>query len=179
MKRRETHSEPEEKILDVDASIEGKMIFKDPVNLRINGKFQGDLDTRGSLTVGERADVRADIVGEDITIAGRVVGDVTARRHLQLIPPAVVVGIIKSPNLTVQKGAIFQGECHMLTEAGQRWAPDPTMSIEEVAEYLEVDVSTVAKWAEEKRVPGKQENGIWLFDKTKVDAWVSSEKVKS
>ena len=32
----------EEKILDVDAAMQGSLTFKDPVNLRINGKFEGN-----------------------------------------------------------------------------------------------------------------------------------------
>ena len=44
-------TELQEKILDVDASMQGTISFKDPVNLRINGSFEGKLDTRGSLTI--------------------------------------------------------------------------------------------------------------------------------
>ena len=33
-----------EKILDVDASMQGTLSFNDPVNLRINGKFEGKLN---------------------------------------------------------------------------------------------------------------------------------------
>ena len=43
--RRNKNQEPEEKILDVNATMQGTMIFKDPVNLRINGEFEGKLDT--------------------------------------------------------------------------------------------------------------------------------------
>ena len=51
--RRRREEEPKEKILDVDASMQGTLSFKDPVNLRINGKFEGKLQTKGSLTIGE------------------------------------------------------------------------------------------------------------------------------
>ena len=43
-----------EKVLDVNASMQGTLRFDDPVNLRINGKFEGTLDTKGMLMVGER-----------------------------------------------------------------------------------------------------------------------------
>ena len=43
------------KILDVDASMQGTLSFKDPVNLRINGRFEGRLITKGTLTIGDRA----------------------------------------------------------------------------------------------------------------------------
>ncbi len=69
----------EEKVLDVDASMQGTMVFKDPVILRINGKFEGSLTTRGNLTIGENAVVDADIEGDDITIAGVVNGNINAK----------------------------------------------------------------------------------------------------
>ena len=67
-----------EKVLDVDASMEGSLIFKDPVNLRINGRFEGTLNTKGSLMIGENAVVIADISGDTIFIAGKVNGNVHA-----------------------------------------------------------------------------------------------------
>ena len=35
----------EDKFLDVNATMQGTLRFDDPVNLRINGKFEGTLDT--------------------------------------------------------------------------------------------------------------------------------------
>jgi len=51
----------EEKTLDVDVAMQGTLTFKDPVNLRINGKFEGNLDIRGNLTIGPTAVINADI----------------------------------------------------------------------------------------------------------------------
>ena len=82
----------EEKILDVDASMQGTLSFKDPVNLRINGKFEGTLGTKGNLTIGPSAIVLADISGDNITIGGKVKGRVTAREKLTLLPTAVLEG---------------------------------------------------------------------------------------
>ena len=48
-----------EKTLDVDASMQGSLIFKDPVNLKINGRFEGTLNTKGNLMIGEHATVNA------------------------------------------------------------------------------------------------------------------------
>ena len=48
--------EPEpSKVLDVTASMEGSLIFQEPVVLRISGRFEGTLTTRGELTVGQLA----------------------------------------------------------------------------------------------------------------------------
>jgi cytoskeletal protein CcmA (bactofilin family) len=76
--KKQRRPEAEEKILDVNASMQGNMIFKDPVNLKINGTFEGTLTTKGNLTIGESAEVKADIIGENIVIAGKVTGDIIA-----------------------------------------------------------------------------------------------------
>ena len=75
----------EQKILDVDASMQGTLAFRDPVNLRINGNFEGKLDTKGSLTIGDNASVRADIKGEEIMIGGKVVGNILAEKELKIL----------------------------------------------------------------------------------------------
>jgi cytoskeletal protein CcmA (bactofilin family) len=80
--------------LEMDASMTGTLTFKDPVNLQINGRFEGTLDTKGNLSIGEKAEVKATIRGEAITIAGTVNGDVTASSRVELLPSARVVGRI-------------------------------------------------------------------------------------
>lgn len=168
----------EGKVLDVDANMQGNLNFKDPVNLRINGKFEGSLDTLGSLTIGENAVVKAQIRGEAITIAGRVNGNVVARRQLTLIPPAHLVGDIETPILEVQRGAILQGSCRMAGMEAQGGVRREVLTAEELARYLEVETSSVLEWAERGRIPAFREGSIWKFDRAKIDEWVSNERIK-
>ena len=165
-KRAEANSE---KLLDVTANMEGSLIFNEPVTLRISGGFSGNLKTRGSLTIGEQAQVSAKIDGEEITIAGLVTGKVTAKKSLKLVPPAVVSGQIYTPILEVEAGAKIEGEVHV----GEipSW-----MTSKEVAEYLEVELRLIEEWALEGRVPGVQEGDQWRFEKAKIDEWVATQK---
>ena len=117
MARRERN---EEKILDVDASMQGSLAFKDPVNLRINGRFEGKLDTKGRLTIGENAAVRADITGEEVTIDGKVTGNIFAQKEIKILSRAHIVGDITTPVLSVESGAVVQGKCQMLSYSGGR-----------------------------------------------------------
>lgn len=177
--KRMRRREPEEKLLDVDASMQGTMIFKDPVNLRINGKFEGKLDTRGNLTIGQNAEVKADINGENITIAGKVTGNIAATNRLDIIAPAQVNGDIKTPILSVSEGAILNGRCQMSATSG--WtttsARNKAMTLDEVARYLEVEPSLVEEWAIQKKIPAVKEADAWKFYKEDVDNWVTKEKV--
>lgn len=166
----------EEKILDVDASMQGTITFKDPVNLRINGSFEGKLDTRGSLTIGENAKVRATIHGDKVVIAGKVKGDITATQNLSLIAPAIVEGNVTTPRLSITEGAILEGQVAMLgVKEGS--GLDVNLTLKDVAQYLEVEARVVEEWARQKKIPGQQENGEWIFKKSVVDNWIQKERV--
>lgn len=158
----------EEKTLDVDASMQGTLTFKDPVNLRINGKFEGSLDTRGSLIIGSSAQVYADISGDNIIIGGRVKGKITAKERLTLLPTAIVEGDIYPAKLNVTEGAVFEGKCSMLHDF---------LDANELAKYLEVDLSSIMEWANAGKVPGHKEGSDWRFERKAIDSWVASGKI--
>ena len=159
----------EEKILDVDASMQGTLSFKDPVNLRINGRFEGTLLTKGNLIIGPSAIVLADISGDNIIIGGKVKGRVTARERLTLLPTAVLEGDCFPAKLSVAEGAIIEGTCSMLRDF---------LNAEELAKYLEVDLNSIMEWANSGKMPGSREGEAWKFDRKAIDTWVSSEKIE-
>ena len=158
----------EEKILDVDASMQGSLTFKDPVNLRINGKFEGTLETRGNLTIGPAAVIYADVLGDNIIIGGRVKGRVTAKERLTLLPSAIVEGDIYPAKLNIAEGAVHEGNCSMLHDF---------LNTEEVARYLEVDLNSILEWANSGKIPGHKEGNDWKFERKAVDSWVASGKI--
>jgi len=158
-------------VLDVTASMQGSLVFQEPVTLRISGRFEGTLETKGELTIGERATVQADITGETIIIAGRVSGKVVAKRSLKLVPPAVLTAEVWTPLLAVEPGARFEGTLHMAEGGEGGW-----MGSEEVAEYLEMEVRLVEQWAREGKIPGIREGNRWRFEKAKIDEWVAAQK---
>ena len=172
LRRRE---EEANKFLEVDASMQGSLVFKDPVNLQINGRFEGSLQTRGNLIIGERASVEASVTGDAIVIAGQLQGDVTATERLELRATARMTGKISTPSLLVQQGAIIQGQCDMLSgrKAGSDW-----LGIEELARYLEVDQRAVLDWVASGRLPGVRDGETWTFDRTKIDEWIANEKIR-
>ncbi|MBI4226739.1 MAG: polymer-forming cytoskeletal protein [Candidatus Omnitrophica bacterium] len=168
----------EERVLEVTAAMQGTLSFKDPVNLRISGRFDGALETLGTLTIGERAQVSAQITGETIVIAGRVSGKIVAKRQLTLVPPAKVTADLWTPRLAVQDGAMLEGACHM--SAATEAAPaSPVLSVEEVAQYLELEPAAVRQWAAQGRIPATRDGAGWRFDKSRLDEWIASERARA
>jgi len=158
----------EEKILDVDAAMQGTLTFKDPVNLRINGKFEGNLECRGNLTVGQTALIFADIIGDNIIVGGKIKGRVTAKERLTLLPTAIVEGDIFPARLNVAEGAILEGKCSMLHDF---------LNAEELARYLEVDLNSIMEWANSGKMPALKEGQDWKFERKAIDTWVASGKI--
>lgn len=160
----------EEKLLEVDASMQGNLNFKDPVNLRINGNFEGTLETKGTLTIGSLATVKADIVGENVTVEGKIKGKIIAKQVLALLSTAVIEGEIHPGKLVMEEGAVFDGKCFMLHDF---------FTIDELARYLEVDLSSITEWANSGKVPAVREGDTWRFERKHIDAWIASGKLNS
>lgn len=158
----------EERILDVDASMQGTLSFKDPVNLRINGKFEGSLNTKGILTIGPSANVTADITGDSIIVEGKVRGKIIARENLELLPTAVIDGEIYPNRLVISEGGILNGKCQMLGE---------NLNTEELAKYLEVEINSIVEWANQGKIPAVKQDNEWKFERKAIDSWVASGKI--
>ena len=174
LRRQRPEESNAERWLEVDASMTGTLTFKDPVNLQINGQFEGTLISKGNLSIGEKARVKATIQGEAITVSGAVTGNVTATSRIELLSTAQVNGKVTSPRVIMHDGAILHGTLEM---AGSR-SENPWMSVDDLARYLEVEASTVLEWAVSGRVPGQRENGQWRFERVKIEEWVTREKIK-
>ncbi len=144
----------EEKVLDVNATMQGTLKFSDPVKLRINGKFEGALTTKGTLLIGEDAHVTADIIGENISISGWVKGNVRATKMIELKSTAVMLGDMETS---------FNGKSRMSEEK---------MSLDELSEYLSIDEDKIMEWVNGGRIPvERQEEGL-MFDRQEVETWI-------
>ena len=172
-------TQPEEKVLDVNATMQGTLRFDDPVNLRISGKFEGTLNTKGKLTIGSKAIIKANITGESIYVDGTVAGNIKASQLLKLTSTAKLNGDVETPRLVIEDGAVLIGQVRM--EGAVKTDPSAmsdTMGIMEVAEYLEVDVAKVTDWAQSGMLPGDEASGEWIFERNHIDNWVAQGKTK-
>ena len=110
---RKKGSVSKENAIDIDASLQGEFTFRCPVNLKISRSFEGSLNTKGTLTIGKGAKVKADIKGDEIIIERTLEGDITAEKCIKLVSSGKLFGNIKTPGLVIAHGGIFQGKCHM------------------------------------------------------------------
>lgn len=167
----------EEKFLDVSASMQGTLRFDDPVNLRINGKFEGTLDTKGNLMIGNKADIKANINGESIAIAGVVSGNIKAKKVLKLEDTARLYGDVEAPKLSMQEGAVLNGNLNMVADNDPGSRGD-WMTMSQLAKYLEVGSDKINDWVNSGTLIGTSEGGELVFEKSKIDQWIAEGKVK-
>ena len=78
-------------------------------DMQIDGILEGDVRS-SSLVIGERAEVHGQIWAEDVTIRGRVIGRIHARKAL-LCATSHVEGDIVAEGFAVEAGAFFEGNC--------------------------------------------------------------------
>ena len=169
-------NQEESKVVEISAQMQGTLVFKDPVSLKINGVFSGTLEMKGTLSIGSRAEIIANIDGENIIIAGKVNGDIRAHKMLTLMPTAVLKGNISTPKLNIVEGALFQGKCQMMNDISN--GNEDLLDIDEVAKYLEIDLSEIEKLANSGKIPGTRSGDNWKFERSKIDNWAASGRIK-
>jgi cytoskeletal protein CcmA (bactofilin family) len=98
-------------ILGKGSEFEGKLTFEGTV--RIDGKFSGEISTADVLVIGEGARVQAEINAGSVIVNGEVQGNIRAKNSIELHQPARVRGNLESPQLSVDKGVIFEGTSKM------------------------------------------------------------------
>ena len=98
-------------LLGRGATFDGKLTFEGTV--RIDGKFKGEVFSDDTLVIGEGAHVEAEIDIGEVIIQGTVVGNVKAKRSIEIHAPGRVKGDLHSPSLQIDKGVVFEGRSFM------------------------------------------------------------------
>ena len=88
-------------------------------NVRIDGTFDGEIETDDTLFIGEQANVKAQIRAGSVIASGRIKGDITAAQRVELKSPAIIDASISTPKLSMDNGVIFNGRIAMGSSIGQ------------------------------------------------------------
>ena len=96
-----------ESIFGAGVTIEGKI--EGDANVRIGGKFKGEILIKGDLSVEKGAHLTAKITAESVTIGGEVEGNVSANAQVKLLETGQLVGDLKAKTLIVAAGSRMRG----------------------------------------------------------------------
>jgi cytoskeletal protein CcmA (bactofilin family) len=99
-------------LLGRDTVIEGMLTFKETI--RVDGRIKGSVRSeKGTLIIGEHADLEADIQVGVAIVRGKVNGRLDATQRIEIHAPAKVNGDIRSPSVAIDSGVVFNGHCVM------------------------------------------------------------------
>jgi cytoskeletal protein CcmA (bactofilin family) len=99
-------------LLGVGTAIDGTLEFKDTIRLDgvVNGNIQSE---QGTLIIGERAVIEAQVRVGTAIIKGTVTGHIQATERIDVYPPAKITGDIQAPKISIETGVKFNGNCSM------------------------------------------------------------------
>jgi len=97
--------------LGSDALFKGTLSFEGTV--RVDGRFEGTVQTNDTLVIGETGDMQADIDVGILVCKGKLKGTVVASKKIEMHPASKITGNVKTPAMSIELGAVLDGQLNM------------------------------------------------------------------
>jgi cytoskeletal protein CcmA (bactofilin family) len=97
-----------ESLIAGDITIEGKI--EGSGHVRIAGRFKGDVNVQGNVTVEKGAHVTGQVTAATVVVSGEVNGNISATDRVELLDSGLVNGDVKAAVLTVAAGSRMRGQ---------------------------------------------------------------------
>ena len=104
--------------LGADALFKGTLSFEGTV--RIDGKFEGVVNTKDTLVIGETGDMQADIDVGTLVCKGNLKGTVVASKKIEMHPASKITGNVQTPAVSIQLGAVLDGHLNMTGRTSEK-----------------------------------------------------------
>jgi cytoskeletal protein CcmA (bactofilin family) len=111
MPRSTTPAQPGGTLIGPNVTIEGTVSGSERVV--VEGTVRGKINIAADLLVGTKARVEATVHARNVTVEGKLTGDISADDRVELVASATVDGNIKAPKIIVAEGAKFRGSVDM------------------------------------------------------------------
>ncbi|MEZ6006422.1 MAG: polymer-forming cytoskeletal protein [Planctomycetota bacterium] len=102
-------------VIGADASFKGELTFQGSV--RIDGAFEGAIQTGGNVHVNNGGRLKAEVKAGSVILDGNVEGNIEAADRVELNPTSRLTGDLRAEKLVVKEGATFIGRCEVGTGA--------------------------------------------------------------
>lgn len=96
-------------LIDQGTELKGELNFKG--SFRIEGYFQGKINSDAMLIIGEKGKVEADVKVGQLIINGEIRGNLQARDRIEVHNRGRVYGTLITPRLVVEEGAYLEANC--------------------------------------------------------------------
>jgi cytoskeletal protein CcmA (bactofilin family) len=105
--------------ITIDGTIQGSG------HVRVAGRFTGDIQVDGDLTIEQGARVTGGVRAVTVTIAGELEGNIDGAARVELKETGVLAGDLKAGSLTVAAGSRMRGQVEFGWEERAVKAPAP------------------------------------------------------
>lgn len=100
-----------ETIIGEDIIFKGILRFSK--TLQIEGQFRGTIESNGKLIIGDKGKLNGDISIGSLVVQGQLEGNAEASDLIKIIKHGKIIGDIKTPEIEIESGAKFIGNCVM------------------------------------------------------------------
>lgn len=97
-----------ESLIAAELTIEGKI--EGSGHVRIAGKFNGDVNVQGNLTIERGARLSGAVRAQRVIVAGELEGNIESAQNVELLESGALTGDVKAGALTVASGARMRGQ---------------------------------------------------------------------
>ncbi|HKX63182.1 MAG TPA: polymer-forming cytoskeletal protein [Verrucomicrobiae bacterium] len=95
-------------VLSSDVEIKGNLKFTG--ELTFEGKLEGEINSDGTLLVGDSAVINGNINVNSAVLRGKINGNVVAKEKIEIKTKTELFGDIRSSKLSIEEGVTFVGK---------------------------------------------------------------------
>ena len=97
--------------LDAGSFLKCELRFED--TFRVDGHFEGDIESDGDLVIGSEGAVTGRIRVARVFVSGTIRGEIIASTRLEISERGRVFADVTTPALVIEEGAFLEGRCAM------------------------------------------------------------------
>ncbi len=147
-----TAAQSSESIIAQEDTFEGEV--KTATGVRVLGTVRGTIESQRSVRIESGATVEADIMAEEVVIAGTFSGSLICRNRVEITATGHVTGKVETQKIQLHEGGFFDGELRM--QSGTESAKPATDEARpRRSRYVDLASESSTSAAENAPEPGK------------------------
>jgi cytoskeletal protein CcmA (bactofilin family) len=99
---------PSKNVLGADVEIKGNLKFSG--ELTFEGKLEGEIQTDGTLHLGDSAVIDGNINAQSVVVRGKINGNIIAKEKIDIKGKTELFGDIRASKLSIEEGVTFVGK---------------------------------------------------------------------
>ena len=142
-------------------------------NIIAMGSINGEIELSGDIKIGDTSKINGKIYAEKIFVSGFIEGTLFASERISLEKTAKMKGVIIAKRLSVEEGAVFDGEARM---SGNSESDNLLKNNENINSFKELRKNTPAEVIEEANDFISNKTASFISRNSRVDGNVSGNE---